>query len=113
MGEPTGKKNDSEKIRMELLSTTALLEIAKVATFGAKKYAPDNWRGGLAWRRVLGAAFRHLSAFNDGEDKDPETGLSHLAHLGCCVMFLLEYEKTHKDLDDRYKGGSHDNLSGK
>lgn len=99
---PTGKKNDSEKIRMELLSTTALLEIAKVMTFGAKKYDADNWRGGIAWRRVLGAALRHLTAFNDGEDTDPETGLSHLAHLGCCVMFLLEYEKTHKELDDRY-----------
>jgi len=72
---PTGKKNDSEKIRMELLSTTALLEIAKVMTFGAKKYNSDNWRGGIAWRRVLGAALRHLTAFNDGANLHPQTGL--------------------------------------
>jgi len=42
-------------------------------------------------------------AFNDGEDKDPESGLSHLAHSLCCLMFLLEFEKTHPELDDRYK----------
>jgi hypothetical protein len=51
---------------------------------------------------------RHLHAFNDGEDKDPESGLSHLAHLGCCVMFLLEFEKTHKELDDRFKLAQHE-----
>lgn len=88
---------------MELLSREALVQIAQVLTFGAKKYEAQNWRKGLAWSRVLGAALRHLMAFNDGEDKDPETGLSHLAHLGCCTMFLLEYEKTHKELDNRHK----------
>jgi len=99
----TGIKHDSEKIQVELLSPTALLEVAKVMTFGAKKYGANNWRNGLAWTRILGAALRHLLAFMGGQDKDPETGLSHVAHLACCAMFLLEYEKTHKTLDDRYK----------
>jgi len=101
-----GTKYDQEKPHMDLLSREALIQTAQVLTFGAKKYTSHNWRKGIAWSRVLGAAMRHLTAFNDGEDKDPETGLSHLAHLGCCVMFLLEYEKTHKELDDRYKGES-------
>lgn len=103
MSEPTGRKNDQEKIRVELLSPIALIEISKVMTYGAVKYASHNWRGGIAWSRVLGAALRHLLAFLGGQDKDLETGLSHLAHLGCCVHFLLEYEVTHKELDDRYK----------
>ncbi len=103
MSGPTGKKNDSEKPRVELLSSIALIEIAKVMTFGAKKYDSHNWRGGIAWSRVLGAALRHLLAFLGGESKDPETGLSHLAHLACCTMFLLEYQVTHPELDDRYK----------
>lgn len=103
MSNPTGVKHDSEKPRVDLLSSIALIEIAKVMTFGAKKYAAHNWRGGIAWSRVLGAALRHLLAFLGGQDKDPETGLSHLAHLGCCVMFLLEYEVTHPELDDRYR----------
>ncbi len=99
----SGVKHDDGKVPLDLLSSVALEEIAKVMAFGKKKYAAHNWRGGLAWSRVIGAALRHLLAFNRGEDKDPETGLSHLAHLGCCVLFLLEFEKTHKELDDRYK----------
>jgi hypothetical protein len=89
---------------MSLLSTHALTEVAKVMTFGKKKYAAHNWRGGFAWSRPLAAAARHLYAYIGGEDKDPETGLSHLAHAICCCMFVLEFEKTRPDLDDRYKG---------
>ena len=96
-------KNDDSKVRLELLSPIAMTEIARVLTFGAKKYSEHNWRNGFKWSRLLGAAMRHLLAFIGGENKDPETGLSHLAHAGCCIMFLLEHETTHKDLDDRYK----------
>ena len=103
MSTPTGIKHDQDKIRVELLSSIALLEISKVMTYGAKKYTSNNWRGGISWSRVLGASLRHLLAYLGGQDKDPETGLSHLAHAGCCVMFLLEYEVTHPELDDRYK----------
>ena len=98
-----GVKFDAGKPPMELLSTKGLREIAKVMGKGKEKYGAHNWRSGLAWTRVIGAAYRHLSSFADGEDLDPETGLSHLAHLGCCVLFLLEYIQTHPELDDRYK----------
>lgn len=99
----TGKKFDTGKPRMELLSGIALQEVAKVLAFGATKYDAHNWRGGLKWSRILGAALRHIFAYLGGEDKDPETGLSHIAHAACCMMFLLEYEVTHKELDDRFK----------
>jgi hypothetical protein len=87
-----------------LLPTAPIRAIAEVLTFGAKKYDAHNWRGGLEYSRLIGAAYRHLSAYNDGEDKDPETGLSHLAHLGCCVLFLLEQEAKGTGQDDRYRG---------
>lgn len=96
-------KNDQDKIRLELLSPVALVEISKVLTFGSKKYADHNWRKGFKWSRLLGASLRHILSFLGGEDKDPETGLSHLAHAGCCIMFLLEHESLHKALDDRHK----------
>lgn len=99
----TGVKHDQEKPDLSLLSSIALNKIGQVMTFGKKKYSAHNWRGGIAWSRVLSAAMRHLIAYIGGEDKDPETGLSHLAHLGCCVMFLLEFEETHRELDDRFK----------
>lgn len=96
-------KFDQDKLPLHLLSTEAMNQTAAVLKFGAQKYAEHNWRKGFAWSRPLSAAMRHLTAFNAGEDKDPESGLSHLAHLACCVMFLLEFEKTHPHLDDRYK----------
>lgn len=101
--ESVATKHDDNKTRLELLSPIALTEIAKVMTFGAKKYADHNWRKGFKWSRLLGATLRHVLAFMGGEDKDPESGISHLAHAGCCIMFLLEHESVHKQLDDRYK----------
>lgn len=99
----TALKFDQDKLPLHLLSTEALNQTAAVLAFGAEKYAEHNWRKGFAWSRPLSAALRHLTAFNAGEDKDPESGLSHLAHAMCCLMFLLEFEKTHPHLDDRYK----------
>ena len=102
---PTGTalKFDNNKLPLHLLSTEAMNQTAAVLAFGAEKYAAHNWRKGFVWSRPLSAAMRHITAFNAGEDKDPESGLSHLAHAACCIMFLLEFEKTHKELDDRYK----------
>jgi hypothetical protein len=94
-------KNDQEKIRMDLLPVYPIEEIAKVLTFGAKKYADRNWEKGFSYSRVYGALLRHVFAWWGGQDKDSETNLSHLAHAGCCLMFLLEYEKTEKGVDDR------------
>lgn len=101
--QPTGTKFDQEKPDMSLLSPIALLKIAEVMTYGKKKYAAHNWRGGLAWSRIIAAAIRHILSWLGGESKDPETGLSHLAHASCCLMFLLEFEVTRPELDDRYK----------
>lgn len=96
-----GKKSDAGKPRLELISPIATFKKARVYTFGAEKYGKDNWRKGLAWGRVIGACLRHIFAWLSGEDNDEETGLSHLAHAACCLDFLLEYEETHKELDDR------------
>lgn len=99
----TALKFDTDKLPLHLLSTEAMNQTAAVLKFGALKYAEHNWRNGFAWSRPLSAAMRHITAFNAGEDSDPESGLSHLAHAACCIMFLLEFEKTHPHLDDRYK----------
>ena len=98
-----GTKHDQDKPRMELLSTIALQGTAQVLTFGAKKYAAHNWRGGIEYSRLIGAALRHILAFNDGEDIDPESGLPHVDHAQCCLMFLSEQFHKGTGLDDRYK----------
>lgn len=101
---PEGKKNDQEKIQLELLSPQWLFGVGSVLTFGAKKYAAHNWRQGLKQSRLLGAALRHVVAFLGGEDRDQESGLSHLYHASCCLMFASELLETHPHLDDRWKG---------
>jgi hypothetical protein len=98
----TALKFDNEKIRVDLLPVRAMTEIGKVLTFGANKYAENNWRKGFKWSRLIGAALRHLFAFMRGEDRDPESGLLHLAHLGCCVVFLLDHQLLNLGEDDRY-----------
>lgn len=99
-----GLKYDQGKPRMDLLSSIAITELAKVLEFGSRKYEAHNWRKGIAISRLLGAALRHIIAYQGGEDKDPETGLPHTAHAMCCLMFIIEMQIVHPELDDRYKG---------
>lgn len=88
-----GRKFDAGKLDYTLVPYEALDEIVKVLMFGAQKYDRDNWRHvDNAMQRYTAAAFRHLTAYNKGETTDPETGLSHLAHVGCCVLFMLALE---------------------
>lgn len=96
-------KYDQDKPRTDLLDPLALDGLAMVLAFGARKYAANNWRNGLSYTRLLGAALRHTFAILKGEDLDPESGLPHVDHLGCCWMFLSNMTKTRPDMDDRWK----------
>ena len=99
-----GKKFDGGKPPVDLLPKKALIEIAKVLGFGAKKYDPWNWKGGFKWSRLEAATLRHLFAYAEGEDIDAESGLPHLAHAGCCILFLLTHYLESLGCDDRFKG---------
>lgn len=96
-------KFDSDKPRMDLLDRYAIEQLSMVLGFGAAKYSAHNWRGGLSYSRLVAAALRHLHAFNDGEDIDPESGLPHVAHAMCCCMFLLGTMKHNPQMDDRWR----------
>lgn len=96
-------KNDLGKLRYDLIPAHPMKELAKVLTFGANKYADRNWELGFPWSRAYAALQRHLNQWYAGEDIDPETGLSHLSHALCNLTFLSEFERTHKELDDRVK----------
>jgi len=98
-------KNDIDKTRMDLLPPKALEGIAKIFTFGAKKYNDHNYKNGkgLDWDRPYAACMRHLNAWNDGEDIDPESGKSHLYHAGCCIMMLIDLVDSNIGDDKRYE----------
>lgn len=88
-----GVKYDSEKPRFDLIPPAAEELLAKVLTYGAKKYAPNNWKYvDNANERYIAAALRHINAHRKGEYNDDETGEPHLAHAMCCLAFLLELE---------------------
>lgn len=99
-----GVKYDTGKLPWHLLPGDALEEVVKVLDFGARKYRERNWEVGMKWSRCFGATMRHMWAYWRGEEKDPETGLSHLAHALCCVLFLLAYHLRKVGEDDRPKG---------
>ena len=96
-----GTKNDEDKPDMSLLPRGPLEREARVLMHGARKYGRNNWRAGFDHTRLLAAALRHLIAYSNGEDNDPETGLCHLDHASCMVHFLSELRITHPELDDR------------
>lgn len=88
-----GRKFDKGKLRFSLLPWKAVQEIIKVLEFGAVKYDVDNWQQvAEPKQRYWDASMRHLVAYKQGEQLDPESGLHHLAHAGCCVLFLLWFE---------------------
>lgn len=88
-----GKKFDQDKLRWDLFPFDAAEEIVKVLMFGAQKYNDWNWSKGIKFNRLFAAIMRHIWAWWRGETNDPETGLNHLAHVGCCIVFLLSYSK--------------------
>ena len=96
-----GIKYDSAKPRMNLLPPKAIIEVSKVLTFGAEKYDAENWRKlDDLQNRYTAGALRHIFAHMDGEQLDPETKLSHLAHALCCLLFKLEIELENAKIEE-------------
>lgn len=93
-----GRKFDTGKLRMSLIPIKCLNAIMGVLEFGASKYAIDNWQAVPdAKTRYYDALLRHLFAWREGEAIDPESGKHHLAHAGCCVIFLLWFALSKKE----------------
>lgn len=103
MGQSEAAKFDGGKSRYDLIAAHPLELLARVYTFGAKKYADEDWRKGIGWKRIFAAMMRHAWSWMRGEDLDPESGLPHLAHAAWGCFTLLEYSQTCKQFDDRVK----------
>lgn len=94
-------KRDAGKVRLELVHPMFVIEVAQVLQHGAQKYGDWNWTKGLPWTRIYASTLRHLYLWFCGEEKDKESGFSHLAHAATNVMFLMTWSRTHRELDDR------------
>ena len=93
-----GFKADSGKPDWTIFPFDGAEPLVRVLEAGARKYARDNWRKVPdAVNRYRAAALRHLAADALGEVNDPETGLPHLAHAGCCLLFVLALRRAHPE----------------
>ena len=100
-GSGGGLRYNAGKLRYDLVPAYAQEQYVKVLSAGAQKYAERNWEAGMPWSAVLASLKRHLAAIERGEDRDPETGELHSAHLMCNAAFLTEYYQIYPQGDDR------------
>ena len=101
--EKGGIKHDGDKTQWHLLPHEAVEGAVRVLMHGAKKYSAFNWAKGMPYTRVLDATQRHLNAIYQGEDKDPDSGLDHVDHAICELVFLKYYMIHGVGEDDRFK----------
>jgi hypothetical protein len=91
------------KPRMSVMPAQALLRVAEALQTGAEKYGRLDWRNhDTRASTYYDACFRHLFAWWDGEDTDPESGLSHVAHAAASLLILMDLVQAGRG-DDRVK----------
>ncbi len=82
-------KDDTGKLRWDLLPVEPLEDLVEVITYGSQKYGPNNWQAVPNGKdRYYAAAMRHIMAWRAGDKRDEESGLLHLSHAMCCLVFL-------------------------
>ena len=103
-GEPSqGLRHNTSKPRLDLNSLGLAVQHgeALVWEYGLEKYSLGNWLKGMSWQGSAASMQRHFTAFINGENLDPETGLPHVDHIICCAKILSNSYHTRPDLDDR------------
>ena len=102
MNEEIGERKNEGKLKWSLVSMIALEPMVRVLMFGAEKYSAHNWKKGWKYSEICESLQRHLNAFIQGENNDPESKLAHVGHILCNAMFLSYMTLFRTDLDDRY-----------
>jgi len=102
----TGGEKGTKTARYDLIPAEPLLFVAECFGRGAAKYSDRNWERGVPWSLNFAALNRHLWAWWAGETHDPEGNFHHLAAVCFHALALMEFERTHPELDDRYWGAT-------
>lgn len=97
----TGGAKGAKLARFDLIPPDPLRRVAEHYGVGAAKYDARNWEKGYDWSLSFAAMQRHAWAFWNGEDDDPDTGSPHLAAVVFHALAMLEWGKTHPEMDDR------------
>jgi len=89
MSEHASRYNEGKALlSYNLLSEAVTIAESRVWEYGAQKYAAGNWTQGQPVMSASDSLLRHLTAFLNGEDNDPESGLPHVAHVMTCAKIL-------------------------
>lgn len=95
----------STKVGLSNVSLPVLMEIAAGMTEGALKYGRHNYREiGVRNSVYFDATIRHLFAWWEGEDIDPDSGLSHVTKAMTSLCVLRDAQIRGKVFDDRPRG---------
>lgn len=90
------------KTPMSVVPANVLMRLGAALAHGAAKYGRHNWRvAGVNLSTYYDAAFRHLASWWEGENNDPESGESHLAHAIATLVVALDAIEQGKANDDR------------
>lgn len=95
---PEADRDNEGKPQYSLLSLEALEPCVRVLEYGCKKYARANWKKGQKMSSLMDSTIRHLSKILEGELVDEESGLSHLGHAMCNLMFAA-HSSTIQDIN--------------
>jgi hypothetical protein len=91
-----------QKPSLGLIPLAALEAAAGAHRLGADKYGEWNWRERQVAASVyIHAMLRHIKAWQEIEDIDPESGVSHLGHVIACCGILLDAQRHGQLVDDR------------
>ncbi len=96
-------RHNKGKMAWDQIDFESLEPLVEVLMFGETKYSRDNWKKGQLITELLGSLFRHIIAFQKGEDLDSESGKSHIGHAMCNLMFIQYVLNNHKQFDNRKK----------
>lgn len=90
------------KTPFSVLPMTVLSECGIGMLEGASKYGRHNWRGaGIRNSVYFDGTMRHLIAWWEGEDIDPDSGMSHITKAITSLMVLRDAQIRGMATDDR------------
>jgi hypothetical protein len=95
-----GVKFDQEKLRVDLLPWVSIIAVARVLSYGSKKYGCRNWEKGISFSRLVGAMLRHLLLWLCGQEFDKETKLPHVFHMATNAMMLVYMYSVKPEFND-------------
>lgn len=99
------KQYGDRKLNVGVVPPTAILAMARALGEGAEKYGALNWRSdaGVETLTYYKGALRHLFAWFDGEDVDPDspTGKTHLEGAIASLAILIDAIESGYAIDTR------------